>query len=182
MAKEINSSTYLMIILTSLNYSMPKKDLGFNCLDTQTCCYGTLWTLTFFFLLSIFLDFIFLFLWNSHIISQLWDLLVSEIIGHCVWWLPQHLLCACTSRVITNHTPIGEYRLRFFSRKEFKCPCSLYPIESHRHILQNCRRFNGYWNPRWDSLSHFVIFLEANSNAFAFLDNPCSTSISRSCS
>jgi len=37
MAREINSSTYLMIILTSSDHSMPKKDLGFNCLDTQTC-------------------------------------------------------------------------------------------------------------------------------------------------
>jgi len=39
-------------------------------------------------------------------------------------------LYVCTSRAITNHTPIGEYRLRFFPRKEFKCSCSLYPIES----------------------------------------------------
>ena len=91
-----------------------------------------------------------------------------------------NLLYAHTSRTITNHAPIGEYRLRFFSREEFKCLCSLYPIESHRHILYDCRRFNGYWNPRRDSLSYFVMFLEANPNAFAFLDNPYSTSISRS--
>ena len=91
-------------------------------------------------------------------------------------------LCAHVFRAITNHTPIKEYRLRFFPRKEFKCPCSLYPIESHRHILYDCRRFNGYWNPRQDSLSHFVMFLEVNPNAFAFLDNPCSTSISKPCS
>ena len=30
-----------------------------------------------------------------------------------------NLLYACASRAITNHTPIGEYRLRFFPRKEF---------------------------------------------------------------
>ena len=59
-----------------------------------------------------------------------------------------NLLCACASRAITNHAPIGEYRLRFFPREEFKCLCSLYPIELYRHILHNCRRFNGYWNPR----------------------------------
>jgi len=91
-----------------------------------------------------------------------------------------NLLCAYVSRTITNHAPIGEYRLRFFPREEFKCLCSLYPIESHRHILHDCRRFNSYWNPRQDSLSYFVMFLEANPNAFAFLDNPYSTSISRS--
>jgi len=38
-------------------------------------------------------------------------------------------LCAHASRAITNHTPIGEYRLRFFSREEFKCLCDLYPIK-----------------------------------------------------
>ena len=41
-----------------------------------------------------------------------------------------NLLCACMSRAITNHALIGEYRLRFFSREEFKYLCSLYPIES----------------------------------------------------
>ena len=35
-------------------------------------------------------------------------------------------LCACATREITNHTPIGKYRLRFSSRKEFKCPYSVY--------------------------------------------------------
>jgi len=36
MAREINSSTYSIIILTSSNHSIPKENLGFNCLDTQT--------------------------------------------------------------------------------------------------------------------------------------------------
>ena len=39
-------------------------------------------------------------------------------------------LCVKASRVIVNHTPIGEYCLRFFSRKEFKCPYGLYPIKT----------------------------------------------------
>jgi len=29
-------------------------------------------------------------------------------------------LCARASRAITNHAPIGKYRLRFFPRKEFR--------------------------------------------------------------
>jgi len=53
-------------------------------------------------------------------------------------------LCAHVTRVITNHAPIGEYRLRFFPREEFKCPCGMYPIKSRRHILHDCSRFNGY--------------------------------------
>jgi len=39
-------------------------------------------------------------------------------------------LCAHVLRAITNHALIGEYRLRFFPREEFKCSCSVYPIES----------------------------------------------------
>jgi len=77
-------------------------------------------------------------------------------------------LCARATRAITNHTLIGEYRLRFFSRKEFKCLCGVYPIESRHHILHKCSRFNGYWNLRRDSLSHFVMFLVTNPGAFAF--------------
>jgi len=80
-------------------------------------------------------------------------------------------LCACATRAITNHAPISEYRLRFFPRKEFKCPCGLYPIESRRHILHECGRFNGYWNLRRDSLNHFVMFLETNPSAFTFSDS-----------
>ena len=81
-------------------------------------------------------------------------------------------LCAQATRAITNHAPIGEYRLRFFPREEFKCPCGLYPIKLRQYILYDCRRFNRYWNPRRDSLSHFVMFLEANPSAFTFIDKP----------
>jgi len=34
------------------------------------------------------------------------------------------------TRAITNHAPIGEYRLRFFPNEEFRCPYEKYPIES----------------------------------------------------
>jgi len=79
-------------------------------------------------------------------------------------------LCARATRAITNHTPIGEYRLRFFLSMDFSCPCNNYPIESRRHILHECKRFNGYWNPRRDTLKHFIMFLTANPNTFAFND------------
>ena len=77
-------------------------------------------------------------------------------------------LCARASRVITNHTPIGEYRLRFFPREEFSCPSRQYPIETRCHILHECKRFNKYWNLRRDSIGHFIMFLELNPNVFAF--------------
>ena len=84
--------------------------------------------------------------------------------GHLIF------LCACAIRAITNHAPIGEYRLRFFPRKEFKCPYSVYPIGSKCYILNKCSRYNGYWNPRRDSLSYFVMFLENNLGIFTFPD------------
>ena len=75
-----------------------------------------------------------------------------------------NLLCVYATRAITNHAPIGEYRLRFFPNEEFKCLYGVYPIESRRYILYEYRRFNGYWNPKQDFLSHFVMFLKANPN------------------
>ena len=96
-----------------------------------------------------------------------------QLFGH------SNSLCAHASRAITNHAPIREYRLRFFPREEFKCSCSVYPIKSRKHIHNDCTRFNGYWNLRRDSLSYFVMFLKANPNAFAFLDNSFTTSVSR---
>jgi len=80
-------------------------------------------------------------------------------------------LCVHATRAITNHTPIGEYRLMFFPSEEFKCPCGNYPVESRRHIFHDYMRFNGYWNPRQDSLSHFVMFLVVNPNTFVFIDS-----------
>jgi len=77
-------------------------------------------------------------------------------------------LCTRASRAITNHTPIGEYKIRFFPREDFSCPCRSYPIESRCHIPHECRRFNNYWNPRRDSISHFILFLAFNPGAFAF--------------
>jgi len=77
-------------------------------------------------------------------------------------------LCARAMRAITNHAPIGEYRLRFFPREDFSCLCGNCPIETRCHIMHECRRYNEYWNPRRDTIGHFVLFLEFNSRAFAF--------------
>ena len=87
-----------------------------------------------------------------------------QVFGH------SNSLYAHTTRAITNHAPIGEYCLRFFPNKDFNCPCNNYPIELRRHILHKCRRFNGYWNPRRDSLNYFIIFLVSNPKAFTFTD------------
>ena len=80
-------------------------------------------------------------------------------------------LCTRASRAITNHALISEYRIRFFPREDFSYLCGSYPIESRCHILYECRRFNNYWNPRRDLISHFVLFLEFNPGAFAFCND-----------
>ena len=79
-----------------------------------------------------------------------------------------NLLYARAMRAIVNYVPIGEYRLQFFPKKEFKCSCGLYSIKSRCYILHKYQRFNNYQNLRRDSLSHFILFLEFDSSAFAF--------------
>ena len=97
----------------------------------------------------------------SYVKEGLW----LKMFGH------SNSLCAHATRAITNHAPTGKYRLRFFSKKEFKCPCGQYPIELRCHILHEYGRFNDYWYPRRDSLSHFVMFLETNPSTFSFCDS-----------
>jgi len=72
------------------------------------------------------------------------------------------------TRAITNHAPIGKFRLKFFPREEFKCPCNQYPIETRCHILHDCGKFNGYWNSRRNLLSYFIMFLVFNPSIFSF--------------
>ena len=59
-------------------------------------------------------------------------------------WLSQfghsNSLCAQASRAITNHAPIGEFQLKFFSREGFDCSCGFYPIETRHHILHKYHR------------------------------------------
>ena len=42
------------------------------------------------------------------------------------------------TRAITNHMPIGEFRLKFFPNEDFKCPYNKYSIKTRRHILHEC--------------------------------------------
>ena len=50
----------------------------------------------------------------------------------------------------------------------FSYHCSNHFIESRYYILHECRSFNNYWNLRRDTISHFMSFLEFNSNIFSF--------------
>ena len=79
-----------------------------------------------------------------------------------------NILYARVSQAITNHTPIEENWLRFFLRKEFACSYGKYLIKTRWHILFECQRFNKYWNPRRDIITHFMLYLQFNSSAFSF--------------
>ena len=89
-------------------------------------------------------------------------------------WLKQfgylNSLYARVTRIITNHTFMREYCLRFFPRLNFECPCKLYQIELKQHILHEYKKYNKYWNLNRISLNHFVAFLDYNSEAFFFYE------------
>jgi len=51
------------------------------------------------------------------------------------------LLYARVTSANTNHTPIREYCLRFFSKENFNCLYKIYPIKSRCHILHECRKY-----------------------------------------
>jgi len=57
-------------------------------------------------------------------------------------------LKARLTRLITNHVPIGEYRLRFFSNEPCSCPCKKAEIKMRQYLLFNCKRFKKAWNPK----------------------------------
>ena len=50
-----------------------------------------------------------------------------------------NLLCTCITRLTTNHTPIGEYRQRYFPNISIVCLCGNSSIETRIHILYNCK-------------------------------------------
>ena len=79
-------------------------------------------------------------------------------------------LCVRATRAIVNHVPIGKYRLRFFPQDNFSYLCSSYLLESRHDIHYEYRRFNAYQNLRRNLISHFILFLEFNSNVFLFGD------------
>jgi len=70
-------------------------------------------------------------------------------------------LCAQATQAITNHTPIGEYQLRFFPREKFSCLYRSYPIELKYHIFYNCQWYNKYSNPMRDMIGQFGSFLKS---------------------
>jgi len=66
-------------------------------------------------------------------------------------------MCIHIITLITNHAPIGEYRLKFFSKKPFACMYRDYSIEIRRHILYNCAQYRKSWNSKRESLKDVLM-------------------------
>lgn len=46
------------------------------------------------------------------------------------------------TKLITNNTPIGEHKLKFFSKELIAYLCGNYPIKIRRHILFKYQKYN----------------------------------------
>jgi len=64
------------------------------------------------------------------------------------------------TKLVMNHAPISEYRLRFFSKEPIAYSCGNYPIEIRRHILFKCSQYRKSWNLKRKSLKDISTFLE----------------------
>jgi len=99
-------------------------------------------------------------------------LLIKPIYTKSSMWLKSirysNSLCVRVIRAITNHAPIGEYHLRFFSKKNFSYSYSYYLIELRCYILYEYRIYNKYWNSNKEFFNYFIIFSEFNPRTFSF--------------
>ncbi|KAF8642231.1 hypothetical protein AX14_009757, partial [Amanita brunnescens Koide BX004] len=82
---------------------------------------------------------------------------------------------SCISYVMTNHAPMGEYRLRFFPDQPAHCPhCGKETLLSRRHVLCECPRYVAKFSSLtdWGSQRHndkaLSGFLDKNPTAFSF--------------
>ncbi|KAF7783099.1 hypothetical protein Agabi119p4_2477 [Agaricus bisporus var. burnettii] len=82
-------------------------------------------------------------------------------------------LFARLMRVMCNHAPIGEYRVRFFPNEPYKaCQCDLKSPETRQHLLMVCslfvRRINHYELDGITTIRGLILFLQDNPQAFSF--------------
>ncbi|XP_006455393.1 hypothetical protein AGABI2DRAFT_121315 [Agaricus bisporus var. bisporus H97] len=82
-------------------------------------------------------------------------------------------LFARLMRVMCNHAPIGEYRVRFFPNEPYKaCQCDLKSPETRQHLLMVCplfvRRINHYDLDGITTIRGLILFLQDNPQVFSF--------------
>ena len=69
-----------------------------------------------------------------------------------------NLLCTRALKAIVNHIPIGEYQLRFFSKKKFECSCGSYMTESRWHMSELKTISANYFSFSFSFLFSFLLF------------------------
>ena len=90
------------------------------------------------------------------------------------------LLCARMVRCLTDHSPIGAYRLRFFPDQPTHCSCDRPELQTRRHVFDRCTFYpRAPYSLTWDDylgeLDPFPLimdFLEQHPTAFTFADAP----------
>jgi len=87
-------------------------------------------------------------------------------------WLPvigfTNSLCAHFTCMTTGHTPIGEYRQRFFPHLPTSCPCDKAKVQTQEHIVMECDRHDPSMHLCNIIINSFVHFLADNPEAFSF--------------
>ena len=77
-------------------------------------------------------------------------------------------LCIYITRLITNHTPIDKYKLKFFPNKLYTCLYGNFSIKIRSHILYKYVQYIKSWNSKQESLKDILMFLKFNLGAFYF--------------
>jgi len=84
-----------------------------------------------------------------------------------IFW-PFQLSVYILTKLITNYTSIGKYRLRFFPNKLTICLCNNSLIKTRAHILHDCEWYQKLWNPKQESFKDVLIFFKFNHSIFCF--------------
>jgi hypothetical protein len=82
------------------------------------------------------------------------------------------------ARAITNHTPTGEYRRRFYPDRDYSCPTCPQRVQTRTHILCHCSRYSSLcssltsWSRDRKNDKSWKLFFQRNPSAFTFGDLP----------
>ena len=68
----------------------------------------------------------------------------------------------------TDHTPIGEYRQRFFLSLPTSCLCGKAKVQTREHIVMECDLHDPFTHLCNIIINSFVHFLVDNPGAFSF--------------
>ena len=68
----------------------------------------------------------------------------------------------------TGHTPIGEYRQRFFPNLPTSCPYKKAKVQTQEHIVMEYNLYDPSTCPYNTIINSFIYFLADNPGVFSF--------------